>query len=230
MSQSSALKMEQYVSPKRWYLPMSLHGAQTQKNIIIIIIIIRDNFRFMFHVNSFSSLHNLGNLMPVPTSKCFSKVLFCLPSYSSSCYLPQICTSLHGLSIASCLHIFRNYITKSKFVTIFRFLYLIIQPISSWGFLNFSLLSFLFFFCIFHPISMPQCLIFTIGLTNILSFHFNDQYLLQDINLPKITHRRGDGGSKHLWNVCQFVRDYTVQYPRRQSSSKILWFSQHYEI
>jgi hypothetical protein len=28
---------------------------------------------------------------------------------------------------------------------------------------------------------------------------------------------RPDGGSKHLCNVGQFLRDYTVQYPRRQS-------------
>jgi hypothetical protein len=27
-----------------------------------------------------------------------------------------------------------------------------------------------------------------------------------------------DGGSKHLWNVGQFLRDYTAQHPRRLSS------------
>jgi hypothetical protein len=28
-------------------------------------------------------------------------------------------------------------------------------------------------------------------------------------------------GSEHLWNVNQFVPDYTFQHPRRQSSSEI---------
>jgi hypothetical protein len=28
-----------------------------------------------------------------------------------------------------------------------------------------------------------------------------------------------DGGSKHLWNVSQFLRGYTAQYPRRLSLS-----------
>jgi hypothetical protein len=31
-----------------------------------------------------------------------------------------------------------------------------------------------------------------------------------------------NGGSKHLWKVGQFLRDYTAQHPRRQSSPKIL--------
>jgi hypothetical protein len=31
-----------------------------------------------------------------------------------------------------------------------------------------------------------------------------------------------DGGSKHLWNVGQFLPDYTAQHPRRQSSSQWL--------
>jgi hypothetical protein len=33
------------------------------------------------------------------------------------------------------------------------------------------------------------------------------------------THRLDDGGSKRLWNVGQFLREYTTQHPRRQSSS-----------
>jgi hypothetical protein len=33
------------------------------------------------------------------------------------------------------------------------------------------------------------------------------------------THRPDDGGSKHLWNVCQFLRDDTAQHFRRRSSS-----------
>jgi hypothetical protein len=37
LSPSSGLKMRQYVSPKRWHLPTSLHGAKTQKNSIIIL-------------------------------------------------------------------------------------------------------------------------------------------------------------------------------------------------
>jgi hypothetical protein len=32
-------------------------------------------------------------------------------------------------------------------------------------------------------------------------------------------NRPDDAGSKHLWNVCQLLRDYTAQYPRRLSSS-----------
>jgi hypothetical protein len=31
--------------------------------------------------------------------------------------------------------------------------------------------------------------------------------------------RPDDGGSKHLWNVCQFVQDCKAQQPRRQPSS-----------
>jgi hypothetical protein len=31
-------------------------------------------------------------------------------------------------------------------------------------------------------------------------------------------YRPGDGGSKHLWNVGQFLRDCTAQNTRRQSS------------
>jgi hypothetical protein len=29
------------------------------------------------------------------------------------------------------------------------------------------------------------------------------------------TYRPDDGGSKHLWNVGQFLRDYTAQQSRR---------------
>jgi hypothetical protein len=37
-----------------------------------------------------------------------------------------------------------------------------------------------------------------------------------------------DGGSKHLWNVGQFLPDYTAQRPRRQSLSfSTLWVSLH---
>jgi hypothetical protein len=32
-------------------------------------------------------------------------------------------------------------------------------------------------------------------------------------------HNPDDGGSKHLWNVGQFLPDYTAQHPRRQPSS-----------
>jgi hypothetical protein len=31
-------------------------------------------------------------------------------------------------------------------------------------------------------------------------------------------HHQGDGGSKHLWNVGELLRDYTAQYSRRLSS------------
>jgi hypothetical protein len=33
-----------------------------------------------------------------------------------------------------------------------------------------------------------------------------------------------DGGSKHLWNVNQFVPDYVVQHVRRQLPSSIILF------
>jgi hypothetical protein len=53
------------------------------------------------------------------------------------------------------------------------------------------------------------------------------------------TYHPEDGGSKHLWNVSQFLPDHTVQYPSRQSSSySPLWetetstwskkYAQHY--
>jgi hypothetical protein len=32
-------------------------------------------------------------------------------------------------------------------------------------------------------------------------------------------HGNCPGGSKHLWNISQFLWDYTAQHPRRQSSS-----------
>jgi hypothetical protein len=34
-----------------------------------------------------------------------------------------------------------------------------------------------------------------------------------------------DGGSKHLWNIGQFLRDYTAQQQRRRSSSHIKHFT-----
>jgi hypothetical protein len=36
---------------------------------------------------------------------------------------------------------------------------------------------------------------------------------------PTFQIRLDDGGSKHLWNVGQLLRDYTAQYPRRLSPS-----------
>jgi hypothetical protein len=35
----------------------------------------------------------------------------------------------------------------------------------------------------------------------------------------QLTHRPNDGGSKLLWNVGQYLPDYTVLHPRRQPSS-----------
>jgi hypothetical protein len=32
-------------------------------------------------------------------------------------------------------------------------------------------------------------------------------------------HRPDDGGSKHLWNISQFLPNYTTQHPKRQSFS-----------
>jgi hypothetical protein len=31
-----------------------------------------------------------------------------------------------------------------------------------------------------------------------------------------MSHHPDDEGSKHLWNIGKFVRDYTPQHPRRQ--------------
>jgi hypothetical protein len=36
----------------------------------------------------------------------------------------------------------------------------------------------------------------------------------------KFPYRPGDGGSKHFWNIGQFLRGYTAQHPRRHSSSR----------
>jgi hypothetical protein len=38
---------------------------------------------------------------------------------------------------------------------------------------------------------------------------------------PNILDRPNEGGSKHLWNVTQFLTDYTTQYPRTQQSSEL---------
>jgi hypothetical protein len=38
------------------------------------------------------------------------------------------------------------------------------------------------------------------------------------------SHRPDDGGSKHLWNFCKFLLDYTVQHSRRQPSSYTMFF------
>jgi hypothetical protein len=43
-------------------------------------------------------------------------------------------------------------------------------------------------------------------------------------NLAETDRRPDYGDSKHLWNVGQFVPDYTAQYPRRQSSPHIILF------
>jgi hypothetical protein len=39
---------------------------------------------------------------------------------------------------------------------------------------------------------------------------------------------RDDGGSKHLWNVCQFLPDYTSKHPRGQPSCQKTVFCGHY--
>jgi hypothetical protein len=38
-----------------------------------------------------------------------------------------------------------------------------------------------------------------------------------------VTYCPDDEGSKHLWNVGQFLPNYTAQHPRRQSSSYSPW-------
>jgi hypothetical protein len=35
-------------------------------------------------------------------------------------------------------------------------------------------------------------------------------------SLAETDYRSDDGGNKYLWNVGQFLRDYTAQHPRRQ--------------
>jgi hypothetical protein len=48
--------------------------------------------------------------------------------------------------------------------------------------------------------------------------------------IPQFHHRAmspDDGGSKHLLNVSQFLRDYTAQHPRRQSSSRSVQCAVH---
>jgi hypothetical protein len=37
-------------------------------------------------------------------------------------------------------------------------------------------------------------------------------------------HCPDDGGSKHLWNISQFLRDYLLQHPRRWSTSKCIFY------
>jgi hypothetical protein len=67
----------------------------------------------------------------------------------------------------------------------------------------------------------------------LFSQHFVKKFIKQDgikyanmgIDLCQLfyvgmTHRPDNGGSKHLWNVGQLLLDYTVQHPRRQSSSE----------
>jgi hypothetical protein len=42
--------------------------------------------------------------------------------------------------------------------------------------------------------------------------------MLRSVVWKKLTnHRPDDGGGKHLWNVDQFLRDYTVQHSSRES-------------
>jgi hypothetical protein len=36
------------------------------------------------------------------------------------------------------------------------------------------------------------------------------------LDVALCSHCPDDGGSKHLWNVSQFLQDYTVQHPKRQ--------------
>jgi hypothetical protein len=39
-----------------------------------------------------------------------------------------------------------------------------------------------------------------------------------------------DGGSMHLWNIDQFLSDYTVQRPRRQSSLRNKKFQEPHSV
>jgi hypothetical protein len=43
---------------------------------------------------------------------------------------------------------------------------------------------------------------------------------LVEIDVLDLLTHRPYRGSKHLWNIGQFLPDYTVQHPRRQSSWK----------
>jgi hypothetical protein len=37
-----------------------------------------------------------------------------------------------------------------------------------------------------------------------------------------------DGAKKHLWNVGKLLPDYTAQQPRRQPSSNVVHFGEHF--
>jgi hypothetical protein len=54
------------------------------------------------------------------------------------------------------------------------------------------------------------------------SIDIGHQIQLHNVSILSTTHRPDDGVSKHLWNVCQLLRDYMTQYVRRQSSSAIV--------
>jgi hypothetical protein len=50
-----------YVSPKRWHLPTSLHGAKTQKNIIITAVKISDlTQQSYFNWKGYTVLNEMG--------------------------------------------------------------------------------------------------------------------------------------------------------------------------
>jgi hypothetical protein len=50
-------------------------------------------------------------------------------------------------------------------------------------------------------------------------FHVKIEQDMKMCLLPPSSGLPDDGGSNHLWNIGQFIPDYMVQHPRRQSSS-----------
>jgi hypothetical protein len=54
----------------------------------------------------------------------------------------------------------------------------------------------------------------------------NVSEVLTAYTITAITHHPEDGSSKHLWNADQYLRDYTAQQTRRQSSSSKNFFAQ----
>jgi hypothetical protein len=67
-----------------------------------------------------------------------------------------------------------------------------------------------------HNVRMKMTVFWDVVPCSLVEIHrcFRGAYCLHHQN-----DRPHDGGSKHFWNVFQFLRDYTVQHPRRPSYS-----------
>jgi hypothetical protein len=70
-----------------------------------------------------------------------------------------------------------------------------------------------------HSISFPNS--FTIKMTVFWvpePCSLAEVYLLASSIIRAMSHRPDDGGSKHLWNICKLLSDYTALLLRRQTS------------